>query len=51
MKIKINVNQKYIYVPVNSKSQKSNWFIESQKQQLIQNGILKKKFESKLGPL
>ena len=33
------INQKYGYVRVSSKSQESNFSIESQKQQLIQNGI------------
>ena len=37
--MKININKKYGYVGVSSKSQESNSSIESQKQQLIQNGI------------
>ena len=39
MKNKMNRNNKYGYVRVSSKSQESNSSIESQKQQLIQNGI------------
>jgi len=35
----MKINQKYGYVRVSSKSQESNSSIESQKQQLIQNGI------------
>jgi DNA invertase Pin-like site-specific DNA recombinase len=35
----MKINQKYDYVRVSSKSQESNSFLESQKQQLIQNGI------------
>ena len=35
----MRINQKYGYVRVSSKSQESNSSIESQKQQLIQNGI------------
>ena len=33
------INTKYGYVRVSSKSQESNYSIEFQKQQLIQNGI------------
>jgi len=35
----MKIKQKYGYVRVSSKSQESNFSIESQKQQLIQNGI------------
>jgi hypothetical protein len=35
----MQINNKYGYVWVSSKSQESNSSIESQKQQLIQNGI------------
>ena len=35
----MKINQKYDYVRVSSKSQESNSSIESQKHQLIQNGI------------
>jgi len=35
----MEINNKYGYVRISSKSQESNSFIESQKQQLIQNGI------------
>ena len=38
----MKINNKYGYVRVSSKIQKSNFFIESQKQQLIQNRIEKK---------
>ena len=38
----MEINNKYGYVRVSSKIQKSNFFIESQKQQLIQNRIEKK---------
>jgi DNA invertase Pin-like site-specific DNA recombinase len=37
--IKMKINRKYGYVRVSSKSQEFNSSIESQKQQLIQNGI------------
>jgi len=40
--IKMKINQKYGYARVSSKSQESNSSIESQKQQLIQNGNEKK---------
>ena len=39
MKNKIQINKKYGYVRVSSKSQESNSSIESQKQLLVQNGI------------
>lgn len=39
MEIIMEINNKYGYVRVSSKSQESNFSIESQKQQLIQNGI------------
>lgn len=35
----MEINNKYGYVRISSKSQESNSSIESQKQQLIQNGI------------
>jgi len=35
----MKINKKYGYARVSSKSQESNSSIESQKQQLIQNGI------------
>ena len=35
----MKINKKYGYVRVSSKSQESNSSIESQKHQLIQNGI------------
>lgn len=35
----MEINNKYGYVPISSKSQESNSAIKSQKQQLIQNGI------------
>jgi len=38
----ISQNQRYGYVRVSSKSQESNSSIDSQKQELIQNGILEK---------
>ena len=38
----MEINNKYGYVRVSSKTQESNSSIESQKQQLIQNGIEKK---------
>ena len=35
----MEINNKYGYIRVNSKTQESNSSIEFQKQQLIQNGI------------
>lgn len=35
----MKINNEYGYPRVSSKSQESNFFVESQKQQLIQNGI------------
>jgi DNA invertase Pin-like site-specific DNA recombinase len=45
----MNINQKYGYVRVSSKSQESNYSIESQKQQLIQNGIQAKNIRVEVG--
>ena len=38
-KLQMQINKKYGYVRVSSKSQESNSSIKSQKEQLIQNGI------------
>ena len=43
------INRKYGYVRVSSKSQESNSSIESQKQQLIQNGIQAKDIRVEVG--
>jgi len=49
-KININqVNQKYGYIRVSSKSQKSNSSIESQKQELKNNGISEKNIRVEIG--
>ena len=45
----MKINQKYGYVRVSSKSQESNSSIESQKQQLIQNGIQAKDIRVEVG--
>ena len=45
----MKINQKYGYVRVSSKSQESNSSIESQKQQLIQNGIQAKNIRVEIG--
>jgi DNA invertase Pin-like site-specific DNA recombinase len=44
-----NVNEKYGYVRVSSKSQESNSSIESQKQELLQNGIEAKNIRIEVG--
>ena len=45
----MKINQKYGYVRVSSKSQESNSSIESQKEQLIQNGIQAKNIRVEVG--
>jgi DNA invertase Pin-like site-specific DNA recombinase len=45
----MKINKKHGYVQVNSKSQESNSSIESQKQQLIQNGIEAKNIRVEVG--
>ena len=45
----MQINQKYGYVRVSSKSQESNFSIEFQKQQLIQNGIQAKNIRVEVG--
>jgi len=45
----MQINKKYGYVRVSSKSQESNSSIESQKQQLIQNGIQAKDIRVEVG--
>ena len=45
----MKINKKYGYVRVSSKSQESNSSIESQKQQLIQNGIQAKDIRVEVG--
>ena len=42
----MEIKNKYGYVRVSSKTQESNSFIESQKQQLIQNGIETKQLKN-----
>jgi len=49
MKNKISIKKKYGYVRVSSKSQESNSSIESQKQQLIKNGIEAKNIRIEVG--
>ena len=49
MKNKISIKKKYGYVRVSSKSQESNSSIESQKQQLIKNGIEPKNIRIEVG--
>ena len=45
----MEINNKYGYVRISSKSQESNSSIESQKQQLIQNGIEEKNIFVEVG--
>lgn len=45
----ISQNRRYGYVRISSKSQESNSSIESQKQELIQNGILEKNIFVEIG--
>jgi len=45
----MKINKKYGYVRVSSKTQKSNSSIESQKQQLIQNGIEEENIRIEVG--
>ena len=45
----MKINNKYGYVRISSKSQESNSSIESQKQQLIQNGIEEKNIFVEVG--
>ena len=45
----MKVNQKYGYVRVSSKSQQDNSSIESQKQELIRNGIPKENIRVEVG--
>ena len=45
----MQINKKYGYVRVSSKSQESNSSIEFQKQQLIQNGIQAKNIRAEVG--
>ena len=49
MKNKISINKKYGYVRVSSKSQESNSSIESQKQQLMENGIKSENIRIEVG--
>jgi len=49
MALQMEINKKYGYVRVSSKSQESNSSIESQKQQLIQNGIQAKDIRVEVG--
>ena len=45
----MKIGKKYGYVRVSSKSQESNSSIKSQKEQLIQNGILEKNILVEIG--